>query len=57
MALVHKFNNSRNANPEKLLNKPNKRLNLKKKHRNRSKKHLKGLHEPVNDASKKLLVK
>jgi len=57
MALVHKFNNSRNANPEKWLNKPNKRLNLKKKHRNRSKKHLKGLHEPVNDASKRLLVK
>jgi len=30
---------------------------LKKKHLNRSKKHLKGLHEPINDASRRLLVK
>ena len=33
-----KINNSRNANPGKLLNKPNKRLNSKKKHLNRPKK-------------------
>jgi len=45
-----KFTNSRSANPEKLLNKPNKWLNPKKKH-------LKGLYEPNNDASKRLLVK
>ncbi len=45
-----KFTNSRNANPEKLLNKPNKWLNPKKKH-------LKRLYEPDNDASKRLLVK
>jgi hypothetical protein len=51
-----KFTNSRNANPEKLLNKPNKWLNSKKKHLNRSKKHLKGLNEPLTDASKRLLV-
>jgi hypothetical protein len=52
-----KFNNSRNANPEKLQIKPNKRLNLKKKDLNRSKKHLKGLHKPYNDASERLIVK
>jgi hypothetical protein len=42
--------NSRSANPGKLLNKSNKWLNLKKKH-------LKGLYEPNNNASKRLLVK
>ena len=52
-----KFTNSRNANPEKLLNKPNKWLNSKKKHLNRSIKHLKGLNEPLTNASKRLLVK
>ena len=52
-----KFTNSRNANPEKLLNKPNKWLNSKKKHLNRSIKDLKGLNEPLTDASKRLLVK
>jgi hypothetical protein len=45
-----KFTNSRNANPEKLLNKPKKWLNPKKKH-------LKRLYEPNNDASKRQLVK
>jgi len=52
-------NNSRNANPKKLLNKPNKWLNLKKKKKalNRPKKHLKGLCESTNDASKGILVK
>jgi len=50
-------NNSWNANPKKLLNKPNEWLNLKKKALNRPKKHLKGLHESTNDASKGILVK
>ncbi len=36
-----KINNSRNANPKKLLNKPTKWLNSKKKALNRHKKHLK----------------
>ncbi len=36
-----KINNSRNANPKKLLNKPAKWLNLKKWALNRPKKHLK----------------
>ncbi len=40
-----------------MLNKPNKWLNSKKKHLNRSIKHLKGLNEPLTDASKRLLVK
>jgi len=51
-----KINNSRKANPKKLLNKPNKWLNLKKKALNRPKKHLKGLSESIDDASKGLLV-
>jgi hypothetical protein len=50
------IDNSRNANPKKLLNKP-KWLNLKKKALNRPKKHLKGLHESIDDASKGILVK
>jgi hypothetical protein len=50
------INNSRNANPKKLLNKPNKWLNSKKKALNGPKKHLKGLHESIDDASKGLLV-
>jgi len=44
------INNSRNANPKKLLNKPNKWLNLKEKG-------LKGLRESIDDASKIILVK
>jgi hypothetical protein len=52
-----KIGNSRSANPGKLLIKPNKWLNPKKKNLNGSKKHLKGLHEPSNNASKRLLVK
>jgi len=52
-----KINNSRNANPKKLLNKPNKWLNSKKKALNRPKKHLKGLRESIDDASKGILVK
>jgi hypothetical protein len=52
-----KINNSQNANPKKLLNKPNKWLNSKKKALNRPKKHLKGLHESIDDGSKGLLVK
>ena len=52
-----RINNSRNTNPEKLLNKPDKELNTKKKHLNRSKKHLKGPYEPDSDASKRLIVK
>ncbi len=52
-----KINNSRNANPKKLLNKPNKWLNSKKKALNRPKKHLKRLRESIDDASKGLLVK
>jgi hypothetical protein len=51
------INNSRNANPKKLLNKPNEWLNSKKKALNRPKKHLKELHESIDDASKGLLVK
>jgi len=51
------INNSQNANPKKLLNKPNKWLNSKKKALNRPKKHLKGLLESIDDASKGLLVK
>jgi hypothetical protein len=52
-----KLNNSRNANPGKVLSKPNKWLNLKKKDLNRSSKHLGGFPEPANDASKRLVVK
>jgi len=51
------IDNSRNANPKKLLNKPNKWLNSKKKALNRPKKHLKGLCESIDNASKGLLVK
>ena len=50
------IDNSRNANPKKLLNKP-KWLNSKKKALNGPKKHLKGLHESIDDGSKGLLVK
>ena len=49
--------NSRNANPEKLLNKPNKRLNSKKRHLNRPLKYHDGLSETVRDNSKRLIVK
>ena len=42
-----KINNSRNANPKKLLNKPNKWLNLKKKALNRPKKHLQRLRRSI----------
>ena len=42
-----KINNSRNANPKKLLNKPNEWLNLKKKALNRPKKHLKRLRRSI----------
>jgi hypothetical protein len=51
------LNNSRYANPKKLLNKPTKWLNLKKKALNGPKKHLKGLCESIDDASKGILVK
>ena len=51
-----KINNSRNANPKKLLNKPYKWLNLKKKALNRPKKHLKRLRRSIDDASKGLRV-
>jgi hypothetical protein len=51
-----KINNSRNANPKKLLNKPNKWLNSKKKALNRPKKHLKRLRRSIDDASKGLRV-
>jgi len=51
-----KINNSRNANPKKLLNKPNKWLNLKKKALNRPKKHLKRLRRSIDDDSKGLRV-
>ena len=51
-----KINNSRNANPKKLLNKPNKWLNLKKKALNRPNKHLKRLRRSIGDASKGLRV-
>jgi len=52
-----KINNSRNANPKKLINKPNKRLNSKKKALNRPIKHLKRLHKSIDNASKGLQVK
>jgi hypothetical protein len=42
-----KIDNSRNANPKKLLNKPNKWLNSKKKALNRPKKHLKRLRRSI----------
>ena len=45
--LGNKISNSRNANPEKLLNKPNKWLNSKKKALNRPKKHLKRLRRSI----------
>ena len=51
-----KINNSQNANPKKLLNKPNKWLNSKKKALNRPKKHLKRLRRSIDDASKGLRV-
>jgi len=51
------IHNSRNTNPEKLLNKPNKRLNLKKKHLNRSLKHHNELSESVGDTSERPIVK
>jgi len=51
------INNSRNANPKKLLNKPNIRLNEKKKALNRPKKHPKRLRKSIDDASKGILVK
>ena len=51
-----KIDNSRNATPKKLLNKPNKWLNSKKKALNRPKKHLKRLHRSIDDASKGLRV-
>ena len=50
------IDNSRNANPKKLLNKP-KWLNSKKKALNRPTKHLKGLRKSIDDASKGILVK
>ena len=43
----HKINNSRNANPKKLLNKPNKWLNSKIKALNRPKKHLQRLRRSI----------
>jgi len=49
--------NSRNINPEKLLNKPNKRLNSKKKHLIRSLKHHDDLSKSVSDTSDRLIVK
>ncbi len=52
-----KIGNSRNANPEKLLNKPNKRLNSKKRHLNRPLKCYDGLRESISDTSKRLIVK
>ena len=52
-----KIGNSRNANPEKLLNKPIKRLNSKKKRLNRPLKCHDGLSESVSDTSKRLIVK
>ncbi len=52
-----KINNSRNANPGKLLNKPNKRLNSKKKHLNRALKRPNELNESVSDISKRQIVK
>ena len=42
---------------QKVLSKPNKLKNMKKKHLNRSKKHHNGLREPINDVSKRLVVK
>jgi hypothetical protein len=42
-----KINNSRNANPKKLLKKPNKWLNLKMKALNRPKKHLQRLRRSI----------
>ena len=51
------LNNSRNANPGKLLSKPNKWLNSKKKGLNRSSKHLGGFRKPASDASERLIVK
>ncbi len=52
-----KISNSRNANPEKLLNKPNKMLNSKKRHLNRPLKCHDGLSESVSDTSERLIVK
>jgi hypothetical protein len=49
--------NSWNSNSGKLSVNPNKLLNSKKKHLNSAKSHQKGLNEPVNNASKGLIVK
>ncbi len=49
--------NSRNANPEKFLNKPKKRLNSRKRHLNRPLKCHDGLNESVRDTSERLIVK
>ena len=51
------IHNSRNANLEKLLNKPNKRLNSKKKHLNRALKRPNELNESVRDIRERLIVK
>ena len=52
-----KIGNSRNANPEKLLNKPMKRLNSKKKRLSRPLKCQDSLSETVSDTSERLIVK
>ena len=52
-----KISSSRNANPEKLLNKPNKRLNSKKRHLNRPLKCHDGLSESISNTSERLIVK
>ncbi len=52
-----KSNNSRNANPGKLLSKPNKWLNSKKKGLNRPSKHLGESSELSSDTNKRLIVK
>ena len=49
--------NSRSANPKKLLSKPNEWLNLKKKDQYRSKMYLGGLSDPPSNASQRLIVK
>ncbi len=51
-----KISNSRNANPEKLLNKPNKRLHSKKRHLNRPLKCHDGLSKSISDTSERLIV-
>ena len=53
----NKPNNSRNANPGKLLSKPNKWLNPKKKGLNRSSKHLGKFNKLSSDTSERPIVK